>query len=46
MSELPDIFTVRHRFDSRREWISVQDMEKSVQVLARLWAEEKASPTD
>ena len=39
----PNIFTGQHRFHSRLEWISVQDMEKSVQVLvnlARLWAGE------
>ena len=38
----PNIFTGQHRFHSRLEWISVQDMEKSVQVLAQLaqlWAE-------
>jgi len=37
----PNLFTGQHRFHSRLEWISVQDMEKSVQVLvhlARLWA--------
>ena len=40
----PNIFTGQHRFHSRLEWISVQDMEKSVQVLvhlAQLWAEAK-----
>jgi len=39
----PNLFTGQHRFHSRLEWISVQDMEKSVQVLvhlARLWAGE------
>jgi tripeptide aminopeptidase len=38
----PNLFTGQHRFHSRLEWISVQDMEKSVQVLAhlaQLWAE-------
>ena len=38
----PNIFTGQHRFHSRLEWISVQDMERSVQVLAnlaQLWAE-------
>jgi tripeptide aminopeptidase len=38
----PNLFTGQHRFHSRLEWISVQDMERSVQVLvnlARLWAE-------
>ncbi len=38
----PNIFTGQHRFHSRLEWISVQDMEASVKVLvnlAQLWAE-------
>ena len=38
----PNIFTGQHRFHSRLEWISVQDMEVSVKVLlnlAQLWAE-------
>jgi tripeptide aminopeptidase len=38
----PNLFTGQHRFHSRLEWVSVQDMERAVQVLvnlARLWAE-------
>jgi len=38
----PNLFTGQHRFHSRLEWISVQDMEQSVKVLvnlAQLWAE-------
>ncbi|HQG45265.1 MAG TPA: peptidase T, partial [bacterium] len=38
----PNIFTGGHNFHSRQEWISIQDMEKAVQVivnLARIWAE-------
>jgi len=38
----PNIFTGQHRFHSRLEWISVQDMEASVKVLvnlAQLWTE-------
>ena len=40
----PNVFAGEHNFHSRLEWVSVQDMEKSVEVivnLARLW-EEKA----
>lgn len=40
----PNLFTGQHRFHSRLEWISVQDMEASVRVvlgLARRWAGEK-----
>ncbi len=38
----PNLSTGQHRFHSRLEWVSVQDMERSVQVLvnlAKLWAE-------
>jgi tripeptide aminopeptidase len=38
----PNIFTGGHNFHSRQEWISIQDMEKAVQVivnLAQVWAE-------
>jgi tripeptide aminopeptidase len=38
----PNIFAGEHNFHSRLEWVSVQDMEKAVQViveLARLWEE-------
>jgi tripeptide aminopeptidase len=41
----PNLFTGQHRFHSRLEWISVQDMEAAVRVvlgLAKRWAEEKA----
>ncbi len=39
----PNIFAGEHAFHSKEEWVSVQDMEKSVEVLvnlAQLWAEE------
>lgn len=32
----PNIFTGQHAFHSRQEWISVQDMQKSVEVVVRL----------
>ncbi len=38
----PNLFTGQHAFHSRLEWISVEDMEKSVEVvvnLARIWEE-------
>ncbi len=38
----PNIFTGGHNFHSRQEWISIQDMEKAVEVivhLAQIWAE-------
>jgi len=38
----PNIFTGGHNFHSKREWIAVQHMEKSAQVvlnLVRIWAE-------
>jgi tripeptide aminopeptidase len=38
----PNIFAGEHNFHSRLEWVSVQDMEKSVEVivaLARVWEE-------
>lgn len=38
----PNIFTGGHNFHSRLEWISVQDMQKAVEVivnLIRIWAE-------
>jgi tripeptide aminopeptidase len=38
----PNIFAGEHNFHSRLEWISVQDMEKAVEVivnLARIWEE-------
>jgi tripeptide aminopeptidase len=41
----PNLFTGQHRFHSRLEWISAQDMEASVRVvlgLAKRWAAEKA----
>jgi tripeptide aminopeptidase len=37
----PNIFAGEHNFHSRLEWVSVQDMEKAVEVivnLARIWA--------
>ena len=38
----PNIFAGEHAFHSKLEWVSVQDMEKSSEVmvhLARIWAE-------
>ena len=38
----PNLFAGEHNFHSRLEWVSVQDMEKAVQViveLARVWGE-------
>ncbi|MBI3964324.1 MAG: peptidase T [Chloroflexi bacterium] len=38
----PNIFAGEHNFHSQREWVSVQDMVKSIEViveLAKLWAE-------
>ncbi len=43
----PNIFTGQHRFHSRLEWVSVQDMELAVKVvlhLAQLWAREGVTP--
>jgi len=40
----PNIFAGEHAFHSRLEWVSVQDMEKAVEVIVNLcqvW-EEKA----
>ena len=39
----PNIFAGEHAFHSRLEWVSVQDMEKAVEVivaLSRIWEEE------
>ena len=39
----PNLFAGEHNFHSRLEWVSVQDMEKAVEViveLARVWASE------
>ena len=36
----PNLFAGEHNFHSRLEWVSVQDMEKAVEVivqLARIW---------
>ena len=38
----PNVFAGEHNFHSRLEWVSVQDMEKAVEVivqLARVWEE-------
>jgi tripeptide aminopeptidase len=38
----PNLFAGEHNFHSRLEWVSVQDMEKAVEVivnLARVWQE-------
>jgi tripeptide aminopeptidase len=43
----PNIFAGEHNFHSRLEWVSVQDMEKAVEVivnLARVWEERSAAP--
>jgi tripeptide aminopeptidase len=40
----PNMFAGEHNFHSRLEWVSVQDMEKAVEVivhLCQIWAEEK-----
>ncbi|MEQ1909115.1 MAG: peptidase T [Vicinamibacterales bacterium] len=42
----PNLFAGEHNFHSRLEWVSVQDMEKAVEVivhLARVWEERTAS---
>ena len=39
----PNIFAGEHAFHSKVEWVSVQDMEKSTEVLinlAQIWAEQ------
>jgi tripeptide aminopeptidase len=39
----PNLFAGEHNFHSRLEWVSVQDMEKAVEVivhLCRIWADE------
>jgi len=41
----PNIFAGEHNFHSRLEWVSVEDMEKAVEVivnLARIWATRRA----
>ena len=38
----PNLFAGEHNFHSRLEWVSVQDMEKAVEVivnLCRIWEE-------
>jgi tripeptide aminopeptidase len=40
----PNLFAGEHNFHSRLEWVSVQDMEKAVEVivhLCQIWEEEK-----
>jgi tripeptide aminopeptidase len=32
----PNVFAGEHAFHSRQEWVSVQDMEKAVEVLIRI----------
>ena len=42
----PNLFAGEHNFHSRLEWVSVQDMEKAVEVivnLARIWGESEGS---
>jgi tripeptide aminopeptidase len=41
----PNLFAGEHNFHSRLEWVSVQDMEKAVEVIVnvvRVWAERRA----
>ena len=41
----PNLFAGEHNFHSRLEWVSVQDMEKAVEVivhLCRVWEERSA----
>jgi tripeptide aminopeptidase len=43
----PNLFAGEHNFHSRLEWVSVQDMEKAVEVivhLCQIWAENKMEP--
>ncbi|MEP7304512.1 MAG: peptidase T [Acidobacteriota bacterium] len=43
----PNIFAGEHNFHSRLEWVSVEDMEKAVEVivnLARIWATKRGDP--
>jgi tripeptide aminopeptidase len=43
----PNVFAGEHNFHSRLEWISVQDMEKAVEVivnLAKVWEERAGGP--
>ena len=45
----PNIFAGEHNFHSRLEWVSVQDMEKAVEVivqLCRVWEEKAAGRHD
>ena len=38
----PNIFTGGHNFHSKKEWVSIQDMEKAVETivhLAQIWTE-------
>lgn len=42
----PNLFAGEHNFHSRLEWVSVQDMEKAVEVivnLARVWGEQASA---
>src|SRR3954468_17219228 len=43
----PNLFAGEHNFHSRLEWVSVQDMEKAVEVivhLCRVWEEQNKQP--
>ena len=43
----PNLFAGEHNFHSRLEWVSVQDMEKAVEVivnLCQIWADEQMEP--
>jgi tripeptide aminopeptidase len=43
----PNLFAGEHNFHSRLEWVSVQDMERAVEVivrLARVWHEQASEP--
>ena len=44
---MPNLFASEHNFHSRLEWLSVQDMEKAVEMivnLARVWEERSHKP--
>jgi tripeptide aminopeptidase len=45
----PNVFAGEHNFHSRLEWVSIQDMEKAVEVivnLCRVWEEHSGLTTD
>ena len=43
----PNLFAGEHNFHSRLEWVSVQDMEKAVEVivhLCQIWHDDQKKP--